>query len=135
GAKDLSGNTATGMQNVTGSAAARTVDVVLKYTVSSTTPVAGQLPPRALDPSRLAAEREGVFILGAAVSADGMTQDPQNPASTTLGGFPAEGAPLDGAEPELDADGNNVYSIRIPGVPLGTTIEWKAFASYTTSYK
>jgi hypothetical protein len=134
GAKDLSGNTAMGMLNVTGAAAAKTVDVVIAYTVSSTTTVAGQLPPRALDPSKLASEREGVFILGAAVSTDGMTQDPQNPVTMTLGGFPAEGAPLDGAEPQLMPSGG-VYTIRIPAVPLGTTIEWKGFAPYTVAYK
>jgi hypothetical protein len=105
--------------------------------------VAGQIPPRVLDPARLDAEREGVFLRGTVVSADGQTLDPASPVTMALGGFPPEGMPLDGPEPMLRDDGqggdrqagDRVYTLRIPGVPLGTAIEWKAFASYTVAYK
>jgi hypothetical protein len=122
--RDLSGNAATLMTTVTGVAAAPTVDVVIEYVVSDTQTVAGAIPPRAISPSRLAAEREGVFLVG-------------------LGGFPAEGSPLDGVEPRLVDAGTNgdrvagdgVYTITIPDVPLGGVVEWKAFASYTPAWK
>jgi hypothetical protein len=144
GAKDLSGNPSMGSANVTGASAVRTVDVIFAYYVSNTTPVAGGIPPRALDPARLDAEREGIFLRGTTVSADGTMQgDPGDPVNQALGGFPPEGAPLDGPEPQLFDDGSHgdamagdrVYTLVVPGVPLGTAIEWKAFAPFTVAWK
>jgi hypothetical protein len=90
----------------------------MEYLISDTQTVAGQIPPRALSPARLAAEREGVFLVG-------------------IGGFPPEGSPLDGAEPQLLAEtpGGNLYALTIHAVPLGSQLEWKAFASYTVAWK
>ncbi len=123
--RDLSGNqAAASVTTVTGVAAPVTVDVVLEVRVSASETVAGATPARALSPARLAAEREGIFVVG-------------------VGGFPPEGSPLAGAEPRLHDDGqggdaaaaDGVYSLTIPGVALGSTLAWKAFAPYTVAWK
>ena len=122
--RDLSGNLGGGTKNVTGVSSAPTVDVVVEVQVSTTQTVAGSVPPRALSVARVQAEREGLFLVG-------------------IGGFPAEGSPLTGAEPQLKDDGLNgdktagdgVYSLRLAGVTLGSTLEWKVFASYTVAWK
>jgi hypothetical protein len=115
---DLSGNDGGGSRQVTGVATAPTVDVILEVLLSDTATVAGAVPPRALSPSRLDAEREGLFLVG-------------------VGGFPAEGSPLNGAEPalELVSSSPRIYRLVIQDVPLGTQLEWKLFASYTVAWK
>lgn len=107
-----------------GVSAIPTVDVALEVLVSDVQTVNGRVPPRALSTARLNAEREGLFIVG-------------------VGGFPAEGAPLGGVEPRLSDDGSGadrvagdgIYTLLIEDVPLGSTLEWKSFASYTTAWK
>jgi len=144
GVTDLSGNACTGSVTFTGVASPPTVDVVLTYKVSSSDTVAGKIPARAISPATLAAQREGVFMLGCSVSTDGLTKgDPKSPLNVQMGYFPPEGQPLNGAEPQLKDDGqgddaaagDGVFTIRIKGVPLGTSLQWKAFAPYTVAYK
>jgi hypothetical protein len=135
GVHDLSGNAAVAERNFMGVAGPVTVDVEISYLIGQST-VAGQVPPRALTPQRLAQEREGVFLRGATVSSDGLTVGTNDPVTMQLDGFPPDGTPLDGVEPQLTANGTaNTYAIRIRDVPLGTSIEWKAFASYTVAWK
>ena len=83
-------------------------------------------------------------MLGNTVSVDGLTKgDPKDPVNVQLGTFPAEESPLTGIDPQLKDDGqgadakagDNVYTIRIKGVPLGTSIIYKAFAPYTVACK
>jgi hypothetical protein len=136
GVHDLSGNASQGEQMFNGVGAPVTVDVEISYLVSNGATVAGQLPPRAISPQRLAAEREGVFLRGATLSLDGTMTGTLDPVTMQLGGFPPDGAPLDTPSPQLTATGTgNEYSITIRGVPLGTVIEWKALASYTVAWK
>src|SRR5262249_48910721 len=136
GVRDLSGNAATAERMFTGAAGPVLVDVEISYLISQGATVAGQIPPRALSPQRLAAEREGVFIRGATVSLDGTVTGTSDPVTMQLDGFPPDGTPLDGAEPQLGPQGApNTFVIRIRDVPLGTSIEWKAFASYTVAWK
>jgi hypothetical protein len=139
GVTDLAGNPCKESRVVTGVAAPPKVDVVFTYKVSQSDTVAGIIPPRAISPATLAAEREGIFMLGCTVSVDGMTKGaPGDPINVQMGNFPPEGQPLTGLEPQLldngvapDAKaGDSIFSIRIKGVPLGTSLLWKAFASY-----
>jgi hypothetical protein len=66
-----------------------------------------------------------------------------SPVTVTLGGFPTEGSPLDGAEPQLKDDGtggdgtsgDNVFTLVVNNVPLGTVLSYKAFASYSSAYQ
>jgi hypothetical protein len=144
GVTDLSGNACKTSLSFKGVASTPTVDVVFNYTVSGSKTAAGKVPARAISPAELKAEREGVFMLGTTVSSDGLTKgDPKDQVNVQLGTFPPEGAPLTGAEPQLKDDGqgadakagDNVYTIRIKGVPLGTSILYKALASYTVACK
>lgn len=141
---DLSGNLASGGATVVGVSQAPTVDVLLEVRVSDGVAVAGQIPARALSPAAVGESREGVFVLGARASADGVpAEGPGGAVNDTLGGFPREGQPLDGIEPRLHDDGttgdrvagDGIYSVLVPRVPLGTTLLWKAFAPYTTGYR
>lgn len=144
GVQDLSGNRAVGVGIVVGVAEAPVVDVVLEVQVSDAVPVAGQIPSRALSPAAIAESREGVFAVGARADASGqVVAGRSGPVNDTLGGFPAEGQPLDGIEPRLVDDGSGgdrtagdgVYTVVIPRVPLGTALLWKAFAPFTTRYR
>ena len=144
GVTDLSGNACKDSATVKGVAAPPTVDVIFTYRVSKSDTVCGTLPGKAIDPATLAAEREGVFMLGCTVSTDGKTKgDPQSAVNKKLGYFPPEGSPLTGQEPQLKDDGagddakagDNVFTIRIANVPLGTSLQWKAFAPYTVAFK
>jgi hypothetical protein len=136
GVRDLSGNTSMGDLAYTGPAGPVTVDVELSYLVSQSATVAGEVPPRLLSPTRLAMEREGIFIRGATVSLDGTMIGVGDPVTMQLDGFPPDGSPLDGPEPQLlPGPQPNTYVLRIRDVPLGTTIEWKIFASYTVAWK
>jgi hypothetical protein len=149
GVTDLSGNPAVSTADFTAVGAAPTVDVLLTYLVSDSVGVVGvgaggapAPPARALSPTTLASQREGIFVLGTALSADGAAPIANHPFSAALGGFPADGAPLDGVEPELkddgtqgdDVAGDNVYTLRIEDVPVGSTLSWKAFASFTAAF-
>ncbi len=149
GVADLSGNESAAVAGFTAVAAAPTVDVVLSYQISDAVGVIGvgaggsaAPPARAISAATLSQQREGVFVLGTALSQSGVDKLSNHPFTAALGGFPADGAPLDGVEPELKDDGqngdrtanDNIYSIRIPGVPVGSTLSWKAFASFTTAF-
>jgi hypothetical protein len=149
GVADLSGNESAEQRTFTAVASPPLVEVILTYQVSDTQGVVGVgpggsagVPARALSPSALAQQREGVFILGTALNDSGASPIVSHPFTAALGGFPAEGSPLDGVEPELKDDGqngdavagDNIYTIRIPGVPLGSTLSWKGFASFTTAF-
>lgn len=149
GVTDLSGNESAAEATFTAVAQAPTVDVLLTYTISDSIGIVGvgaggaaSPPSRALSPATVAAQREGVFVLGTALSQNGATQIQNHPFTTALGGFPADGAPLTGVEPELKDDGtggdrtarDNVYTVRIPGVPVGSTLSWKSFASFTAAF-
>jgi hypothetical protein len=149
GVFDLSENPSLTTADVTAVATPPTVDVVLTYLISDTAGVVGvgaggaaAPPARALSPSTLAQQREGVFVLGTALSRDGRTTVASHPFTAALGGFPADGAPLAGVEPQLKDDGtqgdavagDNVYSLRIDDVPVGSTLSWKAFASFSSAF-
>jgi hypothetical protein len=149
GVADLSGNESTAVAGFTAVAAAPTVDVILTYQISDAVGIIGvgaggsaAPPSRAISPATLSQQREGVFVLGTALSQNGAEKLTNHPFTTALGGFPADGAPLDGVEPELRDDGqngdrvanDNIYSIRIPNVPVGSTLSWKAFASFTPAF-
>jgi hypothetical protein len=142
GVTDTSGNAAVTGSTFTVPAQARRVTVVLEYLVSSTTPVNGNIPSRAISLAKLEEEREGVFIRGTEVSDNGATAV-TSAVTTALGTFPAEGQPLTGAEPALLDDGQGQdtiagdgrFTLAIPNVPLGTTITWKGFASFSTAYR
>lgn len=149
GVADLSGNESTETASFTAVASPPLVDVVLTYQISDTQGVVGVgaggsagVPARALSPSTFSQQREGVFLLGAALNDAGSAPLATHPFTAALGGFPAEGAPLDGVEPELKDDGqngdlvagDNIYTLKVSGVPLGSTLSWKAFASFTTSF-
>ena len=98
--------------------------VLLEILISDTQTAWGSVPARALAPARLDAEREGVFVVG-------------------VGGFPPEGSPLGGVEPQALDDGtrgdrvagDRVYTLAVRDVPLGQALEWKAFAPYTVAWK
>ena len=138
GVTDLSNNKCKNTSTFKGVASAPKVDVIFTYTVSGNDTVAGKVPPKAMDPATLASEREGVFLLGCSVSDDGKTKGVTDAVSTQMGTFPAIGQPLSGKGRQLLDDGqksdkksgDHVYTIRIKGVPLGTNLQWKAFASY-----
>ena len=149
GVTDLSGNPSVTTADFTAAATTPTVDVVLTYLISDSAGVVGvgaggaaSPPARALSPSTLAQQREGLFVLGTALTRDGATTVTNHPFTAALGGFPADGAPLDGLEPELKDDGtqgdavagDNVYTLSIPDVPVGSTLSWKAFASFTPAF-
>ncbi|HEY4219805.1 MAG TPA: Ig-like domain-containing protein, partial [Myxococcota bacterium] len=149
GVQDLSGNNSLEHQTFTAVAQPPTVDVILTYLISDTAGVVGvgaggsaAPPSRAIAPSSLAAQREGVFVIGTALTDNGSGPIANHPFTAALGGFPADGAPLDGAEPQLHDDGqdgdavagDHIFSMKIANVPLGSTLSWKAFASFTTSF-
>jgi len=144
GVTDLSNNACTNSITFKGVAAVPTVDVILTYRISGSDTVAGKIPARAISPTTLAAQREGVFMLGCTVSTDGKLKgDPQSAVNVQMGYFPPEGQPLTGVEPQLKDDGqgddakagDDIYTIRIKGVPLGTSVQWKVFAPFTVAYK
>ena len=142
GITDLSGNAVTATKDFVGVSTTPTVDVVFSYRVADNERVAGVLPPRRVSVVNLEAEREGLFILGSSVSSDGATKGNGDSTTTQLGGFPPEGQPLDGVEPQLLDNGQNgdlaagdgIYSLRLAGVPLGTSIIFKAFAPFSIDY-
>ncbi len=149
GVQDLSGNESSSSATFTGVAEAPKVDVVLSYLVSDSAPVVGvgsggspAVPNRALSPGDLDAQREGLFVIGTALTESGAQPETDHPFTLALGGFPADGAPLDGEEPELVDDGSagdaaagdRVYTVVIEDVPLGSTLSWKAFAPFTTAF-
>jgi Big-like domain-containing protein len=143
GVHDLSGNSAMASLPFTGVSTPPAIDVVIEYVISDSTKVAGMVPSRAISVAELAQSREGVFILGARSAPDNSPvpgMDP--PVNDALGGFGVEGQPTAGlAKPLKDSGvppdlsgGDGVYAIKIPAVPLGTAIIWKAFASYSVQY-
>ncbi|MEW5852748.1 MAG: Ig-like domain-containing protein [Myxococcota bacterium] len=147
---DPSGNPSATTATFTGVSEAPRVTVELRYVISNTAAVVGVgsggaagIPARAISPQRLASEREGVFIKGTALTENGASPVTDHAVTQTLGGFPEEGSPLDGAEPGLRDDGqsgdatanDNIFTITIPNVPLGSVLSYKAFASYSTSYR
>jgi hypothetical protein len=149
GVADLSGNESAALADFTAVAAPPTVDIVLSYLISDSAGVVGvgaggaaAPPSRALSASTLSQQREGVFVLGTALGVDGVTEIAAHPFTQALSGFPDDGAPLTGVEPELKDDGtngdstarDNIYSVRINDVPVGSTLSWKAFASFTTTF-
>lgn len=149
GVRDLSGNESNTSATFTGVAQAPKVDVVLTYLVSDTAQVVGvgsggspAVPNRAIAPSTLDAQREGIFLLGTALTESGAQPITDHPFTLGLGGFPPDGSPLDGEEPELLDDGtggdassgDRVHTVVIEDVPLGSTLSWKAFASFTTAF-
>ncbi len=144
GVTDLTGNACTQSRSFNGVDKAATVDVVLSYRISGAEKVGGLIPARAISPADLSAQREGVFILGGTGTADGgKTGDPTDDVSKQMGTFPPEGQPTAGLAKQLADDGQNgdvtagddIYSIRIADVPLGSYLLWKAFASYTVAFK
>lgn len=144
GVLDPSGNASAARAPFTGVSEPPRVDVVLEVRVSDGVPVAGQIPARAISLARLSESREGVFVLGARAGADGApVPGVSGPVNDALRGFPVEGQPLDGLEPRLRDDGttpdrvagDGIFSLLLPAVPLGTTILWKAFAPYSTTYR
>jgi hypothetical protein len=149
GVADLSGNESDSTTSFTAVAQPPVVDVVLTYLISDQAGVVGvgaggsaAPPSRALSPATLGQQREGVFVLGTALSQNGVDKITNHPFTVALGGFPADGAPLTGVEPELKDDGtggdrtarDNTYTVRITGVPVGSTLSWKAFASFSTTF-
>ena len=149
GVQDLSGNESSEAHTFTAVASAPTVDVVFSYQISDTQGVVGVggggaagVPARALSPSSFAQQREGLFVLGSALADTGVGPIASHPFTVALAGFPQEGAPLDGVEPELRDDGqggdvvanDSIFTVLIQDVPLGSTLSWKAFASFTTSF-
>jgi hypothetical protein len=150
GVLDISGNASSTTATFTAVGTRPQVTVLLRYLVSQTSPVlgAGQggaaaVPARAISPQTLASQREGLFLLGTALTEDGATPVQDSPVTRTLSGFPAEGSPLDGAEPAGRDDGqggdetagDNIFTVRVDNVPLGTVISYKAFASYSVAYR
>jgi len=149
GVQDLSGNESGDTASFVGVGAVRTVDVLLTYTISDLEVVIGVgsggaagVPARAISEDTLAEQREGVFVLGTALTDDGSAPLASSPINDALSGFPEEGAPLDGVEPQLLDDGtqgdetagDGVYSLLVQDVPLGTTFAYKAFASFTAAF-
>ena len=147
---DRVGNPSAATADFMGISEAPRVTVDVRYLISATAQVVGigsggaaGVPPRAVAPSRLATEREGLFILGTALTIDGASPVSSHPMTAGLGGFPDEGAPLDGVEPQLRDDGmggdetagDNIYTLRVTNVPLGSVVSYKAFASYSTAYR
>lgn len=145
GVQDLSGNDSAATATFAGIASAPTVDVFLTYLISTNATVVGTQPGRALSPAQLDEQREGVFVLGTALTEDGSQPVASHPFTQALGGFPSEdeGGTLEGVEEQLkddgtqgdEAAGDRVYTLRVPGVPLGSTLSWKAIASYSTAYR
>lgn len=149
GVTDLSGNESAEVETFTTAASAPLVEVLLTYQVSDTAGVIGVgpggsagVPARAISASTLSQQREGVFVLGTALNDTGASPIVAHPFTSALTGFPEEGASLAGVEPELKDDGtggdavagDRVFSLLISEVPLGSTLSWKAFASFTTSF-
>jgi len=147
---DRTGNASSTIATFMSVTEAPRVTVEIRYLISNTALVVGVgsggapgAPARALSPMRLSTEREGVFIIGSALTEDGSSPITDNAITTALGGFPAEGSPLEGTEPQLRDDGmggdamanDRVYTLTIPNVPLGSVISYKAFASYSTTYR
>ena len=143
GVTDLSGNNCKTNTTFKGVSAPPKVDVIFTYKISGSATAASKVPGKAIDPSELAKNREGVFMLGCTVSSDGKTKGSPttDPVTKQMGGFPALGQPLNGVEPQLldnglqsdQKAGDHVYTIRIKNVPLGSSLQWKAFASYTVA--
>jgi hypothetical protein len=149
GVLDVSGNASAASATFQGVDVAPTVDVLLSVLISDSAAVVGVgpggspgVPNRAISPADLDAQREGLFVLGAALDDDGAEPLADHPFTLALGGYPDEGAPLDGQEPELLDDGtagdasagDRVYSLLVQDVPLGSTLSWKSFASFTTAF-
>ncbi len=149
GVQDLSSNESLETKTFTAVSTPPLVDVILTYEISDTAGVVGVgpggsagVPSRAIGPATLSQQREGVFVVGTALNDAGSAPITNHPFTAALGGFPAEGAPLDGAEPQLHDDGqdgdavagDHIFSMKITGVPLGSTLSWKAFASFTTAF-
>lgn len=149
GVQDLSLNDSSTSATFDGVGESPEVDVILSYLVSDSATVVGVgaggapgTPGRALSPSDVATQREGIFVVGTALNESGSTPVEDHAFTIALGGFPPDGAPLDGVEFELVDDGtggdaaanDNVYTARISSVPLGSTISFKAFASFTSSF-
>lgn len=144
GVRDLSGNTGTANAPFVGVSEPPRVDVILEYEISDTKVVAGSVPSRAISLAELSESREGVFVLGARATADNApAAGTEGPVNDALGGFGVEGQPLDLIEPRLADNGaapdrvagDGIFALQITGVPLGTTIIWKAFAPYSTAYR
>jgi hypothetical protein len=146
----VSGNASSTNADFMGVTTAPTVTVELRYLISATAQVVGvgpggsaAVPARALTGTRLATEREGVFALGTALTETGATAVSNHPFTGALNGFPPEGSPLEGVEPRLQDDGasgdgaagDGVFGLRITGVPLGSVVSWKSFASYSVAYR
>jgi hypothetical protein len=149
GVMDRSGNPSLTQATFAGVTTTPTVAVVLSYLISDTAVVLGVgaggspgVPARAISPGNFATQREGIFVLGTALTQNGATPLTDHPFTNVLGGFPGDGAPLDGVELELKDDGQNgdivagdgIYSVHVPGVPLGSTLSWKGFASFKKSW-
>jgi hypothetical protein len=142
GVTDLTGNACQNDGDVVGVTEAPKVDVAISYFVSGGTKVGGKIPSRAITAADVTEQREGLFILGSVVSTDGKTKDPQSPVTLQMGTFPPEGQPTAGLarllkDDGLEADaaaGDNIHTILIKGVPLGTSLIWKGFASFTVEY-
>src|SRR5690606_2844194 len=88
-------------------------DVLLTYLVSDVAQVVGvgtggspAVPNRALSPGNLDAQREGVFVVGTALTETGAQPIDDHPFTQRLGGFPPDGAPLDGEEARLLDNGS-----------------------------
>lgn len=149
GVQDLSGNPSDASASFSGVSQAPTVDVVLTYLASDTAGVVGvgpggspASPARALSGATLDQQREGIFVLGTALTESGAEPLIDHAFTAALGGFPDDGAPLDGPEPQLKDDGtggdevsgDRIHTLVIPNVPLGSTLSWKAFASFTVEF-
>lgn len=154
GVEDLSGNATELELHFDGMSQPNVVDVVIEYLVSRSATVLGAgpgggsgVPGRALAPTTLELEREGLFIRGTGLAADGATRLPSHPATLVLGGFPARGADeiagFAGVDPELRDDGaggdrvagDDIYTVVIPDVPVGSTIAYKAFAPFSVAFR
>jgi hypothetical protein len=150
GVEDLSGNASSGaMATFTGVAQAPTVDVLLTYLVSDTAAVEGVgpggspgTPNRSLSPGDFDSQREGLFVVGTALTESGADPLTDHAFTLALGGYPPDGAPMVGEELQATDDGtggdvaagDRVYSVLVPDVPLGSTLSWKGFASFTTDF-
>jgi hypothetical protein len=149
GVQDLSGNQSLENKQFTAVAQPPTVTVVLTYLISDTAGVVGvgpggaaASPSRAISPATLAAQREGVFALGTALNDAGSAPITDNAFTVAMGGFPPDGSTLQGKSKQLKDDGtqgdqtsgDHIFTITVPNVPLGSTLSWKAFASFTTAF-
>ena len=149
GVEDLSGNLSDAEVTFEAVPSAPTVDVYVSYLVSDTAGVVGvgaggasASPARSLSGATLDQQREGLFVVGTALTEDGAEPISNHAFTSALGGFPDDGAPLIGVEAQMTDDGmggdlvagDRVYTLRIQDVPLGSTLSWKAFAPFTTTF-